>query len=336
MSDIFDELIKSISDQFDAGVVSKLGSETMVADPLPTGVPIIDTLLHGGFPKGRISEVFGPEATGKTTLILHVIKTMMQSPDSIVVFVDAEQSLDIDYCRAIGVDISKIAICQPEYGEQAFEVITSICENKIKMGAKADKANVLIAIDSIPGLIPKAEIDEEDFAKVGMAQTARMFSRLLPRILTPIKKANAAVIFTNQIRENIGGYGSSFTTPGGRAMKFFASCRVRVSRKGAWTQGDKTFGIQSSVQVVKSKLYPAYQGTAEYYIGSSGINVLCTAIQQGIVSKLITKAGAWYGFKPDEGDEVKGQGFMGLAESFRKNIPAYENLTERLYGDQSS
>lgn len=295
-------------------------------DPIPSDIPSIDEMLCGGLPEGRIIEIFGPEASGKTTLMLHFIEAA-QRRGYVVYFIDAEQSLDLAYAKRIGVDPSKLLFSQPDYGEQALETARAICESTIEARAKFGKViRSLIVIDSIPALVPKSTFEtyEKDGydASVALGSAARMLSQLLPPLVNKAGKAGVTVVLINQERDKIGViYGSPTTTPGGRAVKFFSSLRLKVQKIGYYEEGGEKVGIKANVIPIKSKLFPIFGKVAQIIIGNDGIDRVASLIELSVTKGIAKKSGAWFTIL---GRRV--QGFNGLREliigdpEFRKQV----------------
>ena len=270
-----------IEKQFGAGSIMKLGTSTHTTiDVVPTGAIALDLGLGvGGFPRGRISEVYGPEASGKTTLCLHVISEA-QKKGGTAAFIDAEHALDPGRAKAIGVNIDELLISQPDTGEQALE----ITETLIRSGAVD-----VIVIDSVAALVPKAEIEGEmGDAIIGVQ--ARLMSQALRKLTGAINKSKTVVIFTNQLREKIGVmFGNPETTPGGRALKFYASVRIDMRKIGNITEGDLIVGSRHRAKIVKNKVSPPFRVCEFDIMNKSGISrsggILDVAVEHGIIEK---------------------------------------------------
>lgn len=310
-------------------VIYTLHNRVQKFDAIPSGVPNIDDVLCGGLPEGRIIEIFGPEASGKTTLTLTFIKHAQQL-GYMTYFIDAEHALDVDYASRIGVDIKNLLFSQPDYGEQALETARAICDSTIEASNKfGRKIKTLIVIDSVPALVPKQayEVYEDDKkdgleSSTAMGMTARMLSQSLPPLLSKLAKSGATVVFINQERDNIGVmYGPTTTTPGGRALKFFCSLRLKVNRIGYFEENGEKAGIRTQVVPVKSKMFPIFARKAEFIIGPNGINTLAALIENAVEKGVVVKAGAWVKF-----DGNSYQGRPGLEDAVKKDAELMKRL----------
>ena len=284
-----------ITKQFGDGSIMRLGEAKKVdVELLPSGSLSLDIALGGGYPKGRIIEIYGPESSGKTTLTLHAIAEM-QKQGGTAAFIDAEHALDPAYAKKLGVDTDNLLVSQPDNGEQALE----ICETLVRSNAVD-----LIVVDSVAALVPQAEIDG-DMGDSHMGLQARLMSQALRKLTGIINKSKATVIFINQIRMKIGVmFGNPETTTGGNALKFYASQRVDIRRIGQIKEGDNVIGNRTRVKIVKNKIAPPFRVAEFDIMYNEGISktgdVLDLAVQYGVVGK----AGAWF----DYNDAKIGQG----------------------------
>jgi recombination protein RecA len=307
--------VSQIEKQFGKGAVMKLGQkDAAVKVPvIPTGSISFDLSLGiGGFPRGRVVEVFGPEATGKTTLAVHVIAEA-QKQGGQAAFIDAEHALDPKYAASIGVDVDSLLISQPDYGEQALE----IAEVLVRSGAVD-----VIVIDSVAALVPKAELEGE-MGDAHMGLQARLMSQALRKLTAIVSRSKTCFIFVNQIREKIGFFlGNPETTTGGRALKFYASLRVDIRRIATLKDGDKVIGNRVKVKIVKNKMAPPFRLAQFDIIFGEGISKEGDLVDCGVDAGLIEKAGTWYSYK---GERI-GQG----RESVKRLLKENEELAAQL------
>ncbi len=286
-----------IEKQYGKGALMRLGDEGAVDDviPISTGSVSLDIAIGiGGLPRGRVSEVYGPEGSGKTTLCLSVIANA-QREGGMAAFIDAEHAMDPIYARRLGVDIDNLLVSQPDTGEQALE----ITEMLVRSGALD-----VIVIDSVAALVPRAEIEGE-MGDQHVGLQARLMSQALRKLTGAIKKTNTMVIFTNQIRMKIGVmFGNPETTSGGNALKFYASVRLDIRRIGGITEGEKVTGNRVRVKVVKNKVAPPFKKCEFDILYNEGISFEGDLIDLGVEGNLIKKSGAWFSY----GEERLGQG----------------------------
>ena len=285
---------------------------------IPTGSIGLDAALGvGGYPRGRIVEIYGPESSGKTTLAIHAIAEV-QKQDGFAAIIDAEHAFDPVYAEALGVDMSRLYISQPDNGEQALD----IAEQVIRSGAVD-----LVIIDSVAALVPKQEI-EGDMGEAKVGLQARLMSQALRKITGAISKSNTACIFINQLREKIGGnmYGPSETTTGGNALKFYASVRLDIRRAGQLKDGDEVYGNLTRVKVVKNKVAPPFRVALFEILYGQGISRLGEIIDLGESEDLIKKSGSWYSY----GATKLGQGKEKAKETLADNPELLEELTQKI------
>jgi len=308
--------LASIEKRFGKGSIMPLkNAEKVKVDVIPTGSIALDIATGvGGIPKGRIIEIFGPESSGKTTLALHIIASA-QKMGGVAVFIDAEHALDPKYAEKIGVDTENLYISQPDYGEQALEIAESLV---------ASNAVDVIVIDSVAALVPKDELEGE-MGEAHVGKQARLMSQALRKLKGMAHKANTAIVFINQLREKIGVmFGNPETTPGGRALKFFADMRLDVRRVGDIKEGNEKAGSRVRVRVVKNKLAPPFQEAEFDVIYGEGICKLCDLIDTASELKVITKSGSWYSY----GEVRLGQG-KDQAKKFLQENPEIAEEIER-------
>jgi recombination protein RecA len=303
-----DLAVAQIEKLYGRGAIMRLGTGGVIAPvaAIPTGSLELDHALGvGGIPRGRVTEIFGPESSGKTTLALHVI-CQAQRRGGAAAFIDAEHALDAKYARALGVNVDDLLLSQPDTGEQALE----ITEVLVRSGAVD-----VIAIDSVAALVPRAEIDGEmGDAHVGLQ--ARLMSQALRKLTAAISKSRTAVIFINQIREKIGVmFGNPETTTGGRALKFYASVRLDIRRISSLKEGEEVVGSRVKVKVVKNKLAPPFREAEFDVIYGEGISRLGSLVDVGVEHKIVEKSGAWYAYS---GERI-GQGRENAKRFLQEN-----------------
>jgi recombination protein RecA len=291
------------------GSIMRLGTDTHVrVDAIPTGALNLDAAIGvGGIPRGRVTEIYGPESSGKTTLCLHVVANA-QRTGGVAAFIDAEHALDVDYARKLGVDVEGLLISQPDTGEQALE----ICEILVRSGAVD-----VVVIDSVAALVPKAEI-EGDMGDSHVGLQARLMSQALRKLTGAISRSRTSVVFINQLREKIGVmFGNPETTTGGKALKFYASLRLDIRRIGAVKDKDEVVGSHVRVKVVKNKVAAPFRQAEFDIMYAEGISHTSLLVDIGAESGIIDKSGAWYSYK----DQKIGQGREN-AKLYLKDNPA--------------
>jgi len=300
--------LAQIEKQFGKGSIMKLGEDVKQDVPIiPSGSISLDLALGvGGIPRGRVIEIFGPEASGKTTLTLSII-AQAQKQGGVAAFIDAEHAFDSTYAQKIGVNLDDLLISQPDTGEQALEITETLVRSN---------AVDLIVIDSVAALTPRAEI-EGDMGDSHMGLHARLMSQALRKLTGTISKSKTCVIFINQIREKIGVmFGNTETTTGGRALKFYASVRLDLRRIGYLKNGDEVIGSRVRVRVVKNKVAPPFKETEIDFLHSEGISKESDLIDTGVNLNILQKSGSWVLM----GEEKLGQG-RDAARLFLKNNP---------------
>jgi recombination protein RecA len=280
------EAIKTIHKQFGSGSIMRLdGSDVQHVDVIPTGSVALDVALGiGGLPRGRVVEIFGPESSGKTTLTLHAIAEA-QAAGGVCAFIDAEHALDTEYARRLGVQLDDLLVSQPDCGEQALEITDTL----VRTGAID-----LIVVDSVAALTPRAEIEGE-MGEAHMGLQARLMSQALRKLTAQISRTKTVVVFINQLRLKIGlVFGNPETTPGGQALKFYASVRLDIRRKKAIKRGDESIGSEVKVKVVKNKMAAPFREAEFEILYGTGVNRMGELVDTAEKLGLVEKSGAWY------------------------------------------
>jgi len=307
--------ISQIERSYGKGSIMRMGAgEKTVIDAISTGAINLDAAIGiGGIPRGRITEIYGPESSGKTTLCLHVIANA-QRQGGVAAFIDAEHALDIEYARKLGVDVENLLVSQPDTGEQALEIAELLIRSN---------AIDVVVIDSVAALVPRAEIEGEmGDSHVGLQ--ARLMSQALRKLTGAVNRSHTCVIFTNQIREKIGVmFGNPETTTGGRALKFYASLRLDIRRVGAIKEGQELTGNRTRVKVVKNKVAPPFKQAEFDVMYNEGISHNGLLVDLGVENEIVQKSGAWFSY----GDQRLGQGREN-AKAFLKDNPEVADRIE--------
>lgn len=314
-----DLALKQIDKSFGKGTLIKLGDkEIEPIEAISTGSLSIDMALGiGGVPKGRVIEIYGPESSGKTTLTLHIIAEA-QKAGGVCAFIDAEHALDVFYAKNLGVDIDNLLVSQPDYGEQALDIVETIARSG---------AVDLIVIDSVAALTPKSELDGNmDDMQVGVQ--ARLMSKALRKLTAVLSQMGTTVVFINQIRMKIGmmGYGSPETTTGGNALKFYSSVRLDVRKIATLKQADAQIGNRTKVKVVKNKVAPPFRQAEFDIMFGEGISKEGEIIDYGVKLDLIDKSGAWFSYK----DKKIGQGREKVKLFLKENPEIQEEIEKEI------
>ena len=311
--------VGQIEKQFGKGSVMRLGDDDKIADlpSISSGSLGLDVALGiGGFPAGRVIEIYGPESSGKTTLALHVVAEAHRK-GGVAAFIDAEHALDVGYARKLGVKTADLLISQPDSGEQALEIADTL----VRSGA----VDILV-VDSVAALVPRAEIEGE-MGDSHMGLQARLMSQALRKLTGSIAKSNTLVVFINQIRMKIGVmFGSPETTTGGNALKFYASVRCDIRRIGAIKQGDQVVGNRTRVRVVKNKVAPPFREAEFDIMYGVGINKAGEIVDLGVELDIVEKSGSWYSY----GEERLGQGRDNACDFLRENPKMLAEIEQKV------
>ena len=313
-----DQVLLDIEKQFGKGSVMKLGdNEHREIDVIPSGSLSLDIALGiGGYPKGRIIEIFGPESSGKTTFALHAIAEA-QKQGGTAAFIDAEHSLDPQYAAKLGVNINDLLLSQPDNGEQALEIAEALVRSS---------AVSIIVIDSVAALVPQAEIEGEmGDSHVGLQ--ARLMSQALRKLSGVINKTNTTAIFINQLREKVGiMFGNPEVTPGGRALKFYSSVRLDIRKGEAIKLGSDVIGNKTNIKVVKNKMAPPFKTSTVEIMYGEGVSKEGELVDLAANANILEKSGAWYAYK---GEKI-GQGKENIKEYLKKNPKVLEEIENKV------
>ncbi len=314
-----DMAIKQLDKTFGKGTVIRLGDKNIEPiEAISTGSIGLDMALGiGGVPVGRVIEIYGPESSGKTTLALQIIASA-QAKDKICAFIDAEHALDMLYAKNLGVDVENLLVSQPDFGEQALDVLETL--------ARSGAVDVIV-VDSVAALTPKAEIEGE-MADQQVGLQARLMSKALRKITGILHKTNTTVIFINQIRMKIGmmGYGSPETTTGGNALKFYASVRIDIRRIATLKQGDAQIGNRAKAKVIKNKVAPPFRQAEFDIMFGEGISKEGELIDYGVKLDIIDKSGAWFSY----GESKLGQGKENVKKRFKEDTKLRDEIEAKV------
>lgn len=316
---ILEDTIGVIEKAHGKGAIMKMGDGVVVPiDFIPTGALSLDWALGiGGIPRGRITEIYGPESSGKTTLCLHIISEA-QKTGGLAAFIDAEHALDVGYAKKIGVDTANLLLSQPDYGEQALEITDTLVRSN---------ALDVIVIDSVAALVPKGEIEGE-MGDAHMAMQARLMSQALRKLTGAISKSKTSVIFTNQLRSKIGiMFGNPETTTGGNALKFYASVRLDIRRVAQIKEGNDVIGNRTKVKIVKSKVAPPFKEVEFDVLYNEGISKTGDVLDLAVNFGLVKKSGAWFTYGEDR--------FQGR-EQFRMKLLEFPDMFQKLSAEVKS
>ncbi len=318
-----DVAMGQIEKQFGKGSVMKLGEyKAMEVEAIPTGALTLDVALGiGGIPKGRIIEIFGPESSGKTTLALHAVAES-QKAGGTAAFIDAEHALDPIYAKKLGVDIDNLIVSQPDTGEQALEITEAL----VRSGAID-----IIVVDSVAALVPKAEIDG-DMGDTHVALQARLMSQALRKLAGVLNKSKTAIIFINQLREKVGiMFGNPETTPGGRALKFYASVRLDIRRIENIKQDGEVIGNRTRVKVVKNKVAPPFREAEFDILYGEGISKEGSILDLAVNLDIVEKSGAWFSYN---GAKI-GQGRENVKKYLKENPKILAEIEQKIRDNYS-
>jgi recombination protein RecA len=311
--------LSQLEKQFGKGSVMRLGAKDAIGpiSVISTGSISFDAALGvGGFPRGRVIEIFGPESSGKTTITLQVIAEA-QKLGGLAAFVDAEHALDPAYAKKLGVDTDNLLIAQPDYGEQALEIVEAL--------VRSNAVDVLV-VDSVAALVPKAELDGE-MGDSHMGLQARLMSQALRKLTGTVSKSRTCLIFINQIREKIGVmFGNPETTTGGKALKFYSSVRIDIRRIGAVKEGDVVVGSRTKVKIVKNKVAAPFRDAEFDILYGEGISREGDSLDLAVVHGIVDKAGAWYSF---QGERI-GQGRENVRGFLKENKEVFARMDSEL------
>lgn len=315
---VLQETITKIEKQFGKGSIMKLGDRANVdVDAISSGSLGLDAALGiGGYPKGRIIEIYGPESSGKTTLALHAIAEV-QKTGGRAAFIDAENAIDPVYAKNLGVDIENLILSQPDSGEQGLEIVDVL----VRSGAVD-----LIVVDSVAALVPQAELDGE-MGDLQVGLQARMMSKAMRKLAGAMNKTECTIIFINQLREKVGiMFGNPETTPGGRALKFYSSVRMDIRRNEQIKKGTDIIGNKTTIKVVKNKVAPPFKTVQLEIVYGEGISYLGELIDLGVEFGFIDKAGSWYSYN----DEKIGQGKESVRDYLKNNPTITEEIAQKV------
>ncbi len=311
--------LSQIERSYGKGAIMRMGVDgaRVQIEAIPTGAVNLDAAIGvGGVPRGRISEIYGPESSGKTTLCLHVIANA-QRAGGVAAFIDAEHALDVQYARKLGVDVDNLLVSQPDTGEQALEIAEVLIRSN---------AVEVVVVDSVAALVPRAEIEGE-MGDTHVGLQARLMSQALRKLTGAVNRSHTAVIFTNQIREKVGVmFGNPETTSGGRALKFYASLRMDIRRIGAIKDGTDLVGNRTRVKVVKNKCAPPFKQAEFDIMYNEGISHTSLLLDLGSEMDIVEKSGAWYSY----GDLRLGQGKENARQFLLENDDVRDEIDRRL------
>ena len=316
------DLMKKMEKNFGQGTVVGLNSQPQFHEFISTGSIGLDKALGiGGLPRGRVIEIYGPESSGKTTIAMHVMKEAQKlAKDSLCAIVDVEHAFSRDYATKMGIDIDRVDISQPDYGEQALEITRQLVESGLYD---------VVVIDSVAGLVPKSELEGE-IGDAQMGKQARMMSQALRMLVGVASKTNTMLIFINQLRDKIGGYGNPEATTGGNALKFYASVRLDIRRRfdkdNSIMDGDIKVGNLTKVKVIKNKVSPPFRECEFNIIFGEGVDRFGEIVAIAVDTGVISKSGSWYSYN---GTKI-GQGFESVRQFMKDNEELFEEIKKKV------
>ena len=316
--DILNATLKEIRKQFGEGSVMKLGDKNAISvDVIPTGSLVLDEVLGvGGYPRGRVIEIYGPESSGKTTFALHAIAEV-QKIGGRAAFIDAEHAIDPLYAKSLGVNIDELILSQPDSGEQALDIANMLIRSQ---------AIDLVVVDSVAALVPQAELDGE-MTDMQVGMQARLMSKALRKITGSLNNASCSIIFINQLREKVGiMFGNPETTPGGRALKFYSTVRLEVRRGEAIKNGTEMVGNTVNVKVVKNKVAPPFKSCSLELVYGKGLSKEGEILDLAVKYDIVTKSGAWYEY---DGNKI-GQGRENAKKTLLNDLDMYASITQQV------
>lgn len=316
--DILNATLKEIRKQFGEGSVMKLGDKNAISvDVIPTGSLVLDDVLGvGGYPRGRVIEIYGPESSGKTTFALHAIAEV-QKIGGRAAFIDAEHAIDPLYAKSLGVNIDELILSQPDSGEQALDIANMLIRSQ---------AIDLVVVDSVAALVPQAELDGE-MTDMQVGMQARLMSKALRKITGSLNNNSCSIIFINQLREKVGiMFGNPETTPGGRALKFYSTVRLEVRRGEAIKNGTELVGNSVNVKVVKNKVAPPFKSCSLELIYGKGLSKEGEILDLAVKFDIINKSGAWYEY---QGNKI-GQGRENAKKTILSDLDLYADITQKV------
>jgi len=315
---MLDNVIKNIEKQYGKGSIMILGDENTVdIDVIPSGSLSLDTAMGvGGYPRGRIVEIYGPEASGKTTLALHAIAEA-QKKGGAAAFLDVEHAFDINYAKRLGIQVDTLIVSQPDYAEQALEIVETLVRSN---------AVDIVVVDSVAALVPRSEIEGE-MGDSHMGLQARLMSQALRKITAAVSKSKTCLVFINQLRSKIGVmFGNPETTTGGNALKFYASMRIDIRRIASIKEKDEVVGNQVRVKIQKNKMFPPFREAIFDIIYGKGIDRLSDMVNLADKDEIIKKSGSWYSY----GETRLGQGMTNAVKTLKENPDMIKEIVDKI------